>query len=87
MNSTTQQIFDLTLEQLIDRIVGQGTGGGLEGAKAELMHRQILAQQEAARAQQDAARYTKDAARWMFWAVIVAAVTAIINIGTAIWLR
>jgi hypothetical protein len=56
-----------------------------EAAKAELTRREILTAQGTAQAQIDAARYTKENARWMFWSVIVVAVTAIANLAWQIW--
>jgi hypothetical protein len=81
-----QQMRDATLEHLAAVAAGSDPGTrNFEAAKAELTRREIIAQQEAARAQQEAARYTKQNALWMFWSVVVVAITSLLSLGWQIW--
>jgi hypothetical protein len=83
-----QQMRDTSLEHLAAVVANMEPGSrASEAAKAELTRREIIAQQDAARAQQEAARYTKANARWMFWSAIVVAITSLLSLGWQIWCR
>jgi hypothetical protein len=79
---------DAPLEHLASVIANTDPGSrASEAAKAELTRREIIAQQEAALSQQEAARYTKQNARWMFWSVVVVAITSFLSLAWQIWGR
>jgi hypothetical protein len=82
-----QQMHEATLEELVGFAARDPGSQFSEAAKAELSRPEIFAQQEAARAQQEAAHYTKQSARWMFWSVVVVAITSLASLGWQIWSR
>ncbi|HEY8872675.1 MAG TPA: hypothetical protein VIM52_06565 [Stellaceae bacterium] len=69
------QMRESSLEHLSGLIANSAVGSQVaEAAKAELTRREILTTQEAATAQ------VKNA-RWMFWSVIVVALTSLVNLA------
>ncbi|SRR6266567_3831312 len=91
-----QQLAELTLDELADRLAGDREGGPgtylYNSAFAEFTRRQTVAQQEAADAQKDAARATKETARYtrqnacyLLASVIVLAVTSLASLAVSIW--
>jgi hypothetical protein len=77
-----RRMREATLEHLAAVVANTDPGSrSSNAAKAELTRREILTQQSAAKAQEEAARYTRQTARWMFWSVIVVAVSSIIGLA------
>jgi hypothetical protein len=80
------QMREAPLEHLAAVIANTDPGSrASEAAKAELTRRDIMAAEGTVRWQKEAAIYTKANARWMFWSVVVVAVTSILNIVWQIW--
>jgi hypothetical protein len=78
MSSTRRELANKSNDEIADFMAGV-TQGSLndQAAKAEFMLRQTNLQKEATQAAKDTALYTQRYTRYMFWSVVVLALSAV----------
>lgn len=77
MNSLRDQLSDKSLEELADFMANAASGtANDQAAKAEYLHRQTQYQRDASDATKETAMHTRRSAHYMFWSVVVLAVSA-----------